>query len=71
MDIQDFFKLKLQIGDRISLMNDKGEKFLGIYAGDLDESKRTFSFRIEATEELQTAEINSLHILDVNHRVSS
>lgn len=71
MDIQDFFKLNLQIGDHISLMNDKGEKFQGIYAGELDETKRTFSFRIQTTEELQTAQINSLHILDVNHRVSS
>lgn len=71
MDIQDFFKLNLQIGDHISLMNDKDEKFQGIYVGNLDEIKRTFSFRIQTTEELQTAEINNLHILDVSHRASS
>lgn len=71
MDIQDFFKLKLQIGDRFTLMNDKEEKIQGIYAGELDEKKRTFSFRIQSTEELQTAEINKLHSLDVSLRASN
>lgn len=71
MDIQGFFKLNLQIGDHITLMNDKGEKFQAIYAGNLDETKRTFSFRIQSTEELQTAEINKLHSLDLIYRASN
>lgn len=70
MDIQSIFELKLQIGDYITLMNDKEEKILAIYAGDLDETKRTFSFRLQSTKELQTAEIDKLHSLDVSYRTS-
>ena len=70
MDIQSVFELKLQIGDYITLMNDKKEKFLAIYAGHLDETKRTFSFLIQSTKELKTAEIDKLHSLDVSYRAS-
>ena len=71
MDIQGVFILKLQIGDYITMMNENSEKIEAIYAGDLNETKRTFSFRIQSTKELKTAEIDKLHSLDVTLRASN
>lgn len=71
MDIQDFFSLKLKIGDGILLSNDKDEKYQATYSGNLDETKGTFTFRVDSTGETKTAEINKLHTLDVTHRASS
>ena len=56
MHINEIIKLDLKIGDYIRIVNEKGERFLGNYNGNVDSSKQTFQFRNHSNGKTQVIE---------------
>lgn len=68
MNLNDFIKLNLKIGDFIWIIDEKGEGFRGNFNGSFDAAKHTFKFINHSNGQTQTIEINKLQRLDLNQR---
>lgn len=58
-----FIKLNLKQGELISLMNEKGEVFIGIYENDYNSSNETFRFSNYSNGQTETIYIERLQDL--------